>query len=111
MQQESYYQYHENIHFFCLMIRRPPRSTLFPYTTLCRSLLPRLRNVHVFSWTPQRERLPLAAQRSQWQAYLSAVAAAPGERFALLEFVAGDDPARLVEDAAVLRELIESAQS
>src|SRR5690554_266100 len=26
--------------FFCLMIRRPPRSTLFPYTTLFRS--PRL---------------------------------------------------------------------
>src|SRR3712207_7039971 len=24
--------------FFCLMIRRPPRSTLFPYTTLFRSL-------------------------------------------------------------------------
>src|SRR5256885_11357479 len=24
------------------MIRRPPRSTLFPYTTLFRSLLPRL---------------------------------------------------------------------
>src|SRR4026209_3053853 len=23
---------------FFLMIRRPPRSTLFPYTTLCRSL-------------------------------------------------------------------------
>src|SRR3712207_8829212 len=39
--------------FFCLMIRRPPRSTLFPYTTLFRSgrvaahalrlLLPRAR--------------------------------------------------------------------
>src|SRR3712207_9218236 len=26
--------------FFFLMIRRPPRSTLFPYTTLFRSLLP-----------------------------------------------------------------------
>src|ERR1044071_10202836 len=26
------------IHFFFLMIRRPPRSTLFPYTTLFRSL-------------------------------------------------------------------------
>src|SRR6266496_2268258 len=26
--------------FFCLMIRRPPRSTLFPYTTLFRSLDP-----------------------------------------------------------------------
>src|SRR5256886_16124186 len=25
--------------FFFLMIRRPPRSTLFPYTTLFRSLL------------------------------------------------------------------------
>src|SRR5437016_904162 len=30
--------------FFCLMIRRPPRSTLFPYTTLFRSS----RN-----WTPE----------------------------------------------------------
>src|SRR5690348_18262036 len=27
------------ISFFFLMIRRPPRSTLFPYTTLFRSLL------------------------------------------------------------------------
>src|SRR3712207_9305301 len=26
--------------FFFLMIRRPPRSTLFPYTTLFRSLMP-----------------------------------------------------------------------
>src|SRR3712207_9247565 len=25
------------ISFFFLMIRRPPRSTLFPHTTLCRS--------------------------------------------------------------------------
>src|SRR3712207_6998396 len=25
-------------HFFFLMIRRPPRSTLFPYTTLFRSV-------------------------------------------------------------------------
>src|SRR5258708_6045770 len=28
-----------NSHFFFLMIRRPPRSTLFPYTTLFRSLI------------------------------------------------------------------------
>src|SRR3989449_725959 len=26
--------------FFFLMIRRPPRSTLFPYTTLFRSVVP-----------------------------------------------------------------------
>src|SRR2546426_5014978 len=27
------------LYFFFLMIRRPPRSTLFPYTTLFRSLV------------------------------------------------------------------------
>src|SRR5260370_42716457 len=27
----------ESVYFFFLMIRRPPRSTLFPYTTLFRS--------------------------------------------------------------------------
>src|SRR2546425_13106605 len=35
--------------FFFLMIRRPPRSTLFPYTTLFRSggtALPRRADVH-----------------------------------------------------------------
>src|SRR2546427_12469453 len=32
-------------HFFFLMIRRPPRSTLFPYTTLFRSLRTRSRCV------------------------------------------------------------------
>src|SRR5258705_7730334 len=31
--------------FFFLMIRRPPRSTLFPYTTLFRSLWPALVRV------------------------------------------------------------------
>src|SRR2546430_16500107 len=28
---------HRSLFFFFLMIRRPPRSTLFPYTTLFRS--------------------------------------------------------------------------
>src|SRR5256885_5177762 len=32
--------------FFFLMIRRPPRSTPFPYTTLFRSLAGRRRAVH-----------------------------------------------------------------
>src|SRR2546427_6994453 len=30
---------HLHLLFFFLMIRRPPRSTLFPYTTLFRSLI------------------------------------------------------------------------
>src|SRR3712207_9216202 len=33
--------------FFFLMIRRPPRSTLFPYTTLFRSELVEVANRHV----------------------------------------------------------------
>src|SRR2546422_4316176 len=32
--------------FFFLMIRRPPRSTLFPYTTLFRSQAPGVRVEH-----------------------------------------------------------------
>src|SRR5438046_10654190 len=31
------YPSHSLLYFFFLMIRRPPRSTLFPYTTLFRS--------------------------------------------------------------------------
>src|SRR5216683_4430144 len=45
---------------FFLMIRRPPRSTLFPYTTLFRSLLPAAEiemsvpDVHVTVADPRR---------------------------------------------------------
>src|SRR3712207_2418498 len=35
--------------FFFLMIRRPPRSTLFPYTTLFRSSLPQRPPWHPFT--------------------------------------------------------------
>src|SRR3712207_7369782 len=38
--------------FFCLMIRRPPRSTLFPYTTLFRSVFEeRFLDEATGSWT------------------------------------------------------------
>src|SRR5258705_7036422 len=33
----SLHEFHILLYFFFLMIRRPPRSTLFPYTTLFRS--------------------------------------------------------------------------
>src|SRR2546429_9876601 len=38
--------------FFFLMIRRPPRSTLFPYTTLFRSGLGLLFPLPHRQWTP-----------------------------------------------------------
>src|ERR1044071_8286624 len=41
------------------MIRRPPRSTLFPYTTLFRSLLIEHRIVHVVLTRPQRFVAPI----------------------------------------------------
>jgi 3-dehydroshikimate dehydratase len=69
-------------------------------------VLPRLRNVHVFSWTPDRARLPLAAQAAEWETYLRAAETAPGDRYALLEFVARDDPTQLLQDASRLRELV-----
>src|SRR5688572_8843583 len=45
-------------HFFFLMIRRPPRSTLFPYTTLFRSELAAYR---------VREREPTKFKYRGWQ--------------------------------------------
>src|SRR2546425_5295008 len=41
------YRLHSLCFFFFLMIRRPPRSTLFPYTTLFRSLEESRRKQHV----------------------------------------------------------------
>src|SRR5438093_4353073 len=55
--------------FFFLMIQRPPRSTLFPYTTLFRSL-PRVASVEgrlagePTRWAPDRTRLVIDAERA-----------------------------------------------
>src|SRR2546421_2612442 len=46
---------HSVLLFFFLMIRRPPRSTLFPYTTLFRSH----DAAHLRHDRPRRLRLPL----------------------------------------------------
>src|SRR5205807_8698911 len=51
--------------FFFLMIPRPPRSTLFPYTTLFRSLCGRL-----WRWT-RRATSQLPASRSIFSANIS----------------------------------------
>src|SRR5687768_18282894 len=61
-----------SLFFFFLMIRRPPRSTLFPYTTLFRStheddvaaLLPA---IDVFVFVHDRIELPLRSHRHQPQ--------------------------------------------
>src|SRR3712207_9358177 len=55
--------------FFFLMIRRPPRSTLFPYTTLFRSLQlhhPVARLVPRRSGRDVGTRITAAKQRQRW---------------------------------------------
>src|SRR3712207_7344317 len=57
--------------FFFLMIRRPPRSTLFPYTTLFRSGQRRVPDREAEDRAPHRHRraaprrVPLVGQRAR----------------------------------------------
>lgn len=69
-----------------------------------RELLPWLSNVHVFHWWPTHlDRHPLADGRENWLPYLAAVAADPKDRYALLEFVRGEEPDQFLRDAATLK--------
>src|SRR2546429_1754287 len=65
--------------FFFLMIRRPPRSTLFPYTTLFRSREGRFRDDLYFRLSSVVLRLPPLRERGD---DLSRVAQALLERLA-----------------------------
>src|SRR5690349_24531028 len=49
--------------FFFLMIRRPPRSTLFPYTTLFRSVIIMVANKYAFLQITRRRFL------NEWEAF------------------------------------------
>lgn len=66
-----------------------------------RTVAPYIRNIHVFSWDGTN-RLPLQAGAEKWRACLDAIAKLPGDRTLLLEFVRGDEPAQLMQDAACL---------
>ena len=65
-------------------------------------------HLHVFAWDETRQRYPLADQADDWAAILTAVPAGrwTAPRYAMLEFVRGDDPDQFTEDAAVLRRLL-----
>jgi len=76
-------------------------------------LKPHLANLHVYHWLDSGERRPLTEGAGPWLAYLRAAApiAAGGPRWAMLEFVRDDSPARLSDDAAVLVRLISQVES
>src|SRR5258707_7287060 len=54
-----------SLFFFFLMIRRPPRSTLFPYTTLFRSVVPRHHRQDPHLQDLQRQRRAGRQRRSE----------------------------------------------
>src|SRR5256886_16365563 len=51
----------ESIYFFFLMKRRPPRSTLFPHTTLFRPESPPTRAQSVGAWSRAHRVAPAAS--------------------------------------------------
>lgn len=70
------------------------------------ALRPRLAHVHVFQWRTYRDRQPLAEGRERWAKFFQSAAAAPGDRYAMLEFVRDDAPENFLGDAATLKSLL-----
>lgn len=84
---------------------QPPNGFGLP---VCQESLegiyPWLTNVHVFHWWPDAsKRLPLLDGRERWVPYLKRIAEKEGDRFALLEFVTGDDLEAFLRDAETLK--------
>src|ERR1039458_1761323 len=51
---------------FFLVMRRPPRSTLFPYTTLFRSTMPIADRMKLAEGRPLRRRMMAAMAQQDW---------------------------------------------
>lgn len=74
-----------------------------------RRLLPRVLGVHVFSWWPGDQRLPLVHRADLWHAVLDLLTTQIDPVDLLLEFVVDDEEARVRDDAQTLAALIERA--
>ncbi len=70
-----------------------------------QQVLPRLAHLHVFHWWPDySNRRPLVEGSDRWLRFLATAATAPGDRFAMLEFVTNDDPNVLASEASTLKQ-------
>lgn len=67
------------------------------------AIAPWVSSVHVFSWWPDSQRLPLDGRSDLWQRVMPYLHALPRVTDALLEFVPDDDPALLPGEAETLR--------
>jgi sugar phosphate isomerase/epimerase len=70
-----------------------------------RTVLARLSNVHVYHWQGM-QRLPLEQGEDRWRRYLELVSRSGRSHWAMLEFIADDNPQDLLRDAATLRRLL-----
>lgn len=72
-------------------------------------MLPHVSNVHVFHWGKGwSERFGLDEGAERWKAYLSRLASPSLTRWALMEFVKGDDPEQYLRDAETLNAWVKS---
>ncbi|MEU8172282.1 TIM barrel protein [Microbispora hainanensis] len=75
-----------------------------------RAVLDRLDAVHVFSWWPTADdRHPLGHRAALWRAVMGMLASTGRRIDTALEFVPGDDPAVLADEAATLRRYVRAA--
>lgn len=83
---------------------QPPNGQTFEYCLASlEDLLPRVSHVHVFHWGKGGgDRFPLEDGAERWKVYLSRLAFPGQSRWALLEFVKGDDPDQYLQDALTL---------
>ena len=72
------------------------------------ALGPHIAHLHVFEWDADKTRYPLADGFARWKRWIDAIPQGRwmGPRYAMLEFVAGNDPQNLLADARTLRRLI-----
>jgi 3-dehydroshikimate dehydratase len=98
----------ETQHPFIKTLWQPPHGRpLDECLSSLRLLAPRLHHVHAFHWWPDpSHRLPLHEGSVRWAAYIATLRSSGCDPDILLEFVPNDDPAALIDDAVVLRELL-----
>jgi hydroxypyruvate isomerase len=75
------------------------------------SVLPWVAAVHVFSWWPGDQRLPLDARNPLWRAVFGVLRRTGRPYDALLEFVPNDDAGQVATDAATLARLVDEVAS
>ncbi|GAA1497967.1 sugar phosphate isomerase/epimerase family protein [Paeniglutamicibacter kerguelensis] len=76
-----------------------------------RRVIGHVTGIHCFSWWPATERLALEERGGLWRDVAAAVLEHGREMDLMLEFVAGDSPDQLINDAIFLRKLTEGSAS